>query len=412
MKVLLLNQTFHPDVVSTAQHASDLARELTSRGHEVTVICSRRAYDNPERRFARAEDWNGVHIKRVNCLGFGKRSKLGRALVFASFLANCAIELLRFPACDAVIAMTSPPVISFLGALFARLRGGRCIFWVMDLNPDEAIAAGWLRANSPAATALGGLLQYSLARSQQLIVLDRFMRERIEDKGVPSDRIAVIPPWPHEDAVRYSNEGRAAFRAEHGLTDKFVVMYSGNHSPCHPLSTLLRAAAELSSRDDIVFCFVGGGSEFRKVQHFAADRGLKNILCLPYQPIERLSGSLSAADLHVVVLGEPFVGLVHPCKVYNILALGVPVLYIGPSPSHVTELLPDDAIGRWAYLASHDDTGLTVAHITAAAAKKTVVTGALAARFSQQHLLAEFCNVIESRAAKGVQGAPAELANR
>jgi hypothetical protein len=38
-------------------------------------------------------------------------------------------------------------------------------------------------------------------------------------------------------------------------------------------------------------------------------------------------------------MGNPFVGLVHPCKVYNILAVGAPLLYIGPELSHVTELL-------------------------------------------------------------------------
>ena len=84
----------------------------------------------------------------------------------------------------------------------------------------------------------------------------------------------------------------------HGLTDKFVVMYSGNHSPCHPLDTLLAAARKLQARPNIVFCFVGGGSEFQKVKAFARDNSLPNILCLPYQARNKLSGSLSAADLH------------------------------------------------------------------------------------------------------------------
>ena len=29
----------------------------------------------------------------------------------------------------------------------------------------------------------------------------------------------------------------------------------------------------------------------------------------------------------------------HPCKIYNILAVDAPVIYIGPTPSHVTEIL-------------------------------------------------------------------------
>jgi hypothetical protein len=66
---------------------------------------------------------------------------------------------------------------------------------------------------------------------------------------------------------------------------------------------------------------------------------LSTILCLPYQPLDQLAGSLSAADLHVVVMGDAFVGLVHPCKIYNILSVAAPVLYIGPRPSHLSELL-------------------------------------------------------------------------
>src|SRR5437588_6430815 len=46
MKILLLNQAFHPDVVASGQHLTDLALALVQRGHAVTVVTSRRAYDN------------------------------------------------------------------------------------------------------------------------------------------------------------------------------------------------------------------------------------------------------------------------------------------------------------------------------------------------------------------------------
>ena len=55
MKILLLNQAFYPDVVSTAQHAGDLAVRLAEAGHEVSVIASSRAYDDPSRTFPRHE---------------------------------------------------------------------------------------------------------------------------------------------------------------------------------------------------------------------------------------------------------------------------------------------------------------------------------------------------------------------
>jgi hypothetical protein len=201
----------------------------------------------------------------------------------------------------------------------------------------------------------------SLRRARKIIALDRFMRDRIVAKGIAPDKIAVIPPWSHDDEVRFDPEGRARFRTEHGLEDKFVVMYSGNHSPVHPLETLLQAAERLATEgavvSPVVFCFVGGGSEWRRIKQRTEGRGQRTqdrssplpaprslpapVLCLPYQPLNQLAGSLSAADLHVVVMGDAMLGLVHPCKIYNILSVGAPVLYIGPRPSHITDIMDE-----------------------------------------------------------------------
>jgi hypothetical protein len=218
----------------------------------------------------------------------------------------------------------------------------------MDFNPDEAIAAGWLREGSMAARVLEGMSRFSLRRADAIIALDRFMRDRIAAKGIASEKIAVIPPWSHDDAVRFDPAGRRRFRREQGLEGKFVVMYSGNHSPVHPLDTLMEAAGRMRRNLEVVFCFVGGGSQFARVRQWAEETGV-SARCLPYQPLEGLAASLSAADAHVVVMGNRFVGLVHPCKIYNIVTVGAPVLYIGPRPSHVTEILDGIGPGRaWA----------------------------------------------------------------
>jgi len=325
-------------VVSTAQHLTDLATALASRGHAVTVVASDRGYDDPTNRFARTEQWNGIEIIRISSLSLGKGKRWRRAFNFASFLLVCTLRLVAFRRFDVVVALTSPPLISFLAALFVKIKGGSFCFWVMDLNPDEAVAAGWLDERSPTTRLLQRMLNYSFQHAARTIVLDRFMKERVVAKGVNLARIEIVPPWSHDDRVSYSEAGREAFRQQHGLSDKFVVMYSGNHSPCHPLDTLLDAVLSLKARSEIVFCFIGGGSEQMKVREFASHHRLNSVKCLPYQLLSHLSSSLSAADLHVVVMGEKFVGIVHPCKVYNIMSIGVPVLYIGPEPSHITDI--------------------------------------------------------------------------
>lgn len=335
MKILLLNQVFYPDVVATAQYLTDLAVALRERGHEVTVVSSQRAYEHPETLFSTKEQWRGVNIIRVFSTRLGKKAKWRRAIDFASFLASCCVRLLLLPRHDVVVALTTPPLISYIGAWRAKLWGARFCYWVMDFNPDEAIAAGWLRADSPVANFLESLSRFSLRRADKIVALDRFMRDRIAAKGIPADKVAVIPPWSLDTEIRFDPAGRQEFRMAQGLANQFVVMYSGNHSPVHPLDTLMQAADRLRGEKDILFAFVGGGSEFARIKKWAESN--PQVVCLPYQPLNKLSASLSAADAHVVVMGNAMLGLVHPCKIYNIFAVRAPVVYIGPDPSHVTE---------------------------------------------------------------------------
>ena len=357
LNILLLNQCFYPDVVSTAQHLTDLAVELAGAGHSVTVVASRRGYDDPSILLPRRQTWKGISIVRIGSLALGKKSRWRRVVSSASFWIRCILTLLRLPRFDVVLALTSPPLISLLGAWFCRLKGGRLVVWMMDLNPDQAIAAGWLRPGSLLARLLERMLRFTLRQADSIIALDRFMKDRLAAKQIDPAKIHVIPPWTHDDSVRYDLRGRRAFRQQHGLQDKFVVMYSGNHSVCHPLDTLLEAAVRLSHDGRFAFCFVGGGAEFENVKEFARSRRLGNVVCLPYQPMELLSGSLSAADVHAVVLGDPFVGIVHPCKIYNVLRIGVPFIAIGPERSHVTDLFTDGEVA---------DLGLSVRHGDAA----------------------------------------------
>ncbi len=402
MKILILNQAFYPDVVSTAQHAGDLAASLVQAGHQVTVLADSRAYDDRARRFQLRQNWRGVRIIRAPSTGFGKAARWRRAADFASFLLSCALRLMFLPRFEVAIAMTSPPLISFLAALMVPLKARKLIFWSMDLNPDEAIAAGWLRPESATARILQRLMLYSMRRAQRIVAVDRFMQERIRAKGIAAEKIAVLPPWAHDDWVRFDPEARQRFRARHGLSEKFVVMYSGNHSPCHPLDTLLAAAGRLAGHPQIVFLFVGGGSEFRKPLALQ-QRGATNIRCLPYQPQEELAGSLSAADLHVVVMGSAFVGIVHPCKVYNILAVGAPFLYIGPQESHITDLVADLQGNGSVLVSGHGEVDSVIREVLQAAQQPSAdrsYAREFARQFSRQALVPQMIRALEAMAAE------------
>ena len=415
MKVLLLNQCFWPDVVATSQQLTALARALAERGHHVTVIAGRRGYDDPQMRFPRRERWEEIEIVRLPTIALGKTRRWRRFLTFGSFYVECALRLAITSRHDVVVSLTSPPLISWLASMFTRIRGGRSISWVMDLNPDEAIAAGWLRKDSIAAKLLGSLLESSMHQADKIVVLDRLMKDRFIAKRIAEMKIMVIPPFT-DDAVKYDAEGRAAFRRAHNLAGKFVVMHAGNHSPCHRLDTLLEAACQLREQKNIVFCFVGGGSEFRRVGEYAEDNRLQNTLCLPYQPQVELSALLSAADLHTVVMGDAFPGIIHPSKIYNILATGLPFLYIGPTDSHMGDIVAKLSGSRIARQALHGEVDKVARYIVSCMesleeAPEARVATALAQQFSKATLLPKLINEIEVGESRAIpQPAVTELA--
>jgi glycosyltransferase involved in cell wall biosynthesis len=365
MQILFINQAFYPDVVATSQVLTDLAVTLAAEGHEVTVVAAATGYDGGRERFPSRETWKGIEIHRVSGTRFGKTARWRRAIDFATFWIACAARVMRLRRHDVVVTLTSPPLISLLGAIRTMITGGRLVVWTMDLNPDEAIAAGWLRRDSYTARTLQSLLTFSLQRAATVVVLDRFMKARIVARGIAAENVIIAPPWSHDDDVRFDADGRQRFRTAHGLGDAFVVMYAGNHSPCHPLETLLDAARALRDRRDVRFVFMGGGSEVERVRRFVRTHDLANVTQLPYQPLASLSEALSAADLHAVLLGDPFVGIVHPCKIYNILRVGSRVLYIGPPESHVTDLAKR-ASDHPVYAARHGDAAAVVTAILAA----------------------------------------------
>jgi hypothetical protein len=75
-------------------------------------------------------------------------------------------------------------------------------------------------------------------------------------------------------------------------------------------------------------------------------------------------GKLSPLEAEAIGLFIQLGHLVsHPCKIYNILQVGAPVLYIGPSVSHVSEIA-DVAKGEVVCLAArHGEVDRVVEHI-------------------------------------------------
>ena len=351
LRIVILSQVYVPDPASVGQHMHDFAAAMASRGHDVTVYCSSRGYDDPTQRYPRREWRGGVTIRRYALPFFSKASMPRRVFGSAWAQASLFLDALLSRRPDVVFFSTSPPLVGVTATLAARLRRlgrrrPRLVYWAMDLNPDQLLAMDKLKAGSGTHRALEAANRFVIRNADLAVPLDRFMADRLRLHGRRPNDVVTLPPWPHEEADAPPMPHDAnPFRAAHGLAGKFVVMYSGNHSPANPLDTLLAATLAFRDDDSIRFAFVGGGAAKRQVDAHIAQHGLANAISLPYQPLATLRESLSAADVHVVSLGGEMVGIIHPCKVYGAMAVGRPILYFGPRPSHVTDLIDAAAIG-------------------------------------------------------------------
>ncbi len=332
--MLLINQSFYPDIAASGQYLTDLAIALQQQGAQVEVLTSQKAYvEQGNTIFPPRETYNGITIRRISLPG--SRWRLRYLRMISSMLLNISFMFAYIfsPRRDRVVVLTSPPLLFWFIALAnIFVHRSKLYSWSMDINPQQAIETGWVKKGGVFAKFLLAFNAFFLRRAKKIFVLDEAMRECLLDNGLSEERLEVLPLWADRDRLGPLPPHENAFRRKL-LSDMepetFIVMYSGNHSICHPLSTLLEAARELQ-QERILFLFVGGGARYSEVESYKERHKLQNIVCLPYQPAENLQQSLNAADLHVVSMGESYVGLVHPSKLYGVLATSTPILLLGP----------------------------------------------------------------------------------
>ena len=400
MKTLLvISQVYVPDPAAVGQHMADLAEEMARRGWRVVVYTSARGYDDPTFRYAWREQRHGIDIRRLPLSSFGKQSIAIRLLAQAIFMLQAVACGVFTRGLSGVLVSTSPPFAGMGGAMISWLRGAPLTWWVMDLNPDQMIATGKIAPRSLPARVFDWMNRVTLRQASAVIALDRFMKDRLVAKLSVAENIHVVSPWAPDDDMTADPVRVAAFREQHGLSDRFVVMYSGNHAIQHPLTTLLDAAKTLEEDHRIVFVFVGGGAGKQEVER-RIEAGATNIFSLPYQPLSTLPHSLAAADLHVVSMGDDMVGIIHPCKIYGALAAGRPILFFGPTRSHAGEILGAADIG-WSV--SHGDVTVAVDAIRAASTLEPIALAAIGDRsrelgcvtYGRRSLLNRCCDILQ-----------------
>src|SRR5262249_5556566 len=143
-----------------------------------------------------------------------------------SFSATLLIGAL-FTARGDVVLNYSPPLPSaFSACIVSILKRARFVVSLQDLEPERSIELG-LAKNKWLIGILRAVERFVYRRAETLCVLSEGTRRHLIEKGVPESKIQVTPNWADGDLIKPAPK-QTPFRVEMGMTNEFVVLYSGN----------------------------------------------------------------------------------------------------------------------------------------------------------------------------------------
>ncbi len=343
MHVMFLAQCYAPEDVSAAVLTTELATDLVKRGHQVTFVTGApsypygRVFTGYRNRVYQVERQAGVRVIRTWSYISPHKTFWRRIAHYGTFSATALYGGLLAGKPEIVVSYSPPLPLGLTAWLLSRLWRVPWVLQLEDLYPDAAVAAGVL-TNRTAIRFFAAMERFLYRRATHISLIAESFRRNLLSKGVPPGRMTLIPVWADPDTVRPLPKENA-FREQHGLAGKFVVLYAGNIGLTSSLEEVLSAAQLLREETDIRFVIVGEGVRRPALEDLARDKGLQNVLFLPFQPRGAFPQMLAAADLSLVTLNARSALTSLPSKAFNVMASARPILAVAPTDSEVAMLV-------------------------------------------------------------------------
>jgi glycosyltransferase involved in cell wall biosynthesis len=228
-----------------------------------------------------------------------------------------------------VFYITIPP-FAYLLSLIVRNRFSILVFdvypdvlQIYNIKPSHALYRMWSRWN-----------KRLFKQAYRIYTIGEGMA-RLLDQYTDRSKISIIPNWTGLTQVKEIKKNENFFIRQHQLDGKFIVQYSGNIGYTHNVEVLVDIAYEMRDDTDVFFLIIGRGEKFNAIKDRVEQYQLKNCSLLTFQPDNVLNYTLSAADLGVVLLDDKTAHVSLPSKIYNLQAVGVPILGIADTNSEL-----------------------------------------------------------------------------
>lgn len=335
MHILFLTDNFPPEVNAPASRTFEHCREWVKAGHRVTVVTcapnfpTGRIFEGYSNRAWSWETMDGIRVLRVWTYVTANEGFAKRIADYASYMVSAVLASPFVRDVDLVVG-TSPQLFTACAArIVGTLKRVPWVFELRDLWPDSIGAVGAVRR--PALLGLLRRLEESLYRSADAIVsVTHAFRGTLIERGFDGGKIHVVTNGA--DLTRYAPRAKDAGLVErHGLAGRFVAGYIGTHGMAHALDTVLDAAARMKAvpgGDIFRFVLLGDGANKAALVERARNEGLDNVLFVDTVPKDEVVRWWSVLDASIIHLKRtPLFTTVIPSKLFECMAMGVPVLH-------------------------------------------------------------------------------------
>lgn len=336
-RILLHTLVFAPDGVSTSQLLSELAQDLRAHGHKIVILTTTPHYNRdvdaeakqPLKRHLFGLYYTSNHhgIRVIHTLMPRKGEQMsGRFSHYILFhILSLILGTFLIGRQDVVIAPSPPLTIGVIGWMLALLKGGKFIYNVRELYPALMVQMGMLSEQSMFYRLLKRMEWFVYAASWRVVTITDMFTQHVIAQGIKPEKVLTIPDFVDTEFIQPCPKDNPLAR-QLGLVDKYVVLYAGNIGMTQSFDTITEVLRRLTDVPEIHFLIVGDGARRSYVEAQIAEKKLKNVTLLPYQPRHVVPDIYATGDVSLVPLMAGTAKTTIPSKIYTIMASGRPAL--------------------------------------------------------------------------------------
>lgn len=320
MKILFICQSIGKGWAATSHIATELIESLSLEGHEIFIWTG-----GNSREYRIHAEASTIHVQGARPGPKFLTPRIAEILLSQTF---CLRALRSKSVFDMAVWMDSPRLSGIAARILKQRSGTISVAWVMDLPLEQT-----LRRSSPRKRLLlkifEGIQTRSLKNADKIVTLGACMKSALIESDIPRERIKIIGTWAPDEWQKFQPTPSKS-RSQFGLKEQFTIMYSGFAGDWHNFELICNALMLPENDDQTQWLFSGSGPGIDDITTLAEEHRALNIVIRDRVERKYIQKFLSCGDVHIVSLGPKMEGTCVPSKLYPLMALGIPVIFIGP----------------------------------------------------------------------------------